>query len=91
MPKAGRYPTLLAAALLGLAVTSCSRDTDEAPAAPNQPQAQPSPSTTQDTPPPATGMNCDMSQDMSKMTAEEHRQMMERCQKQSAPQSAPDQ
>jgi hypothetical protein len=43
---------------------------------------------TQETPS-ATGMNCDMSQGMSKMTAEEHRQMMERCQKQSAPQAAP--
>ena len=85
MSRVRQHRVWLAAALVGFAVTACSRD--EVPEAP-KPQAQPNPPT-QEAPQPAAGMNCDMSQDMSKMTAEEHRQMMERCQKQDTPGATP--
>jgi len=81
-----RYTAALAAAGLLLAAAGCSKGEDQQP--PTQPAQRPAaPSSA-----PQAGhgdMNCDMSQDMSKMSAEEHRQMMERCQKRegSSPQS----
>lgn len=84
-----RYTAALAAAALLLASVGCSKGEDQ-----QQPTQRPvAPSGAPPSAAPQGGhddlMNCDMSQDMSKMSAEEHRQMMERCQKQegNSPQS----
>lgn len=72
------------ATVIALATVACSdNQQSQQPSAPTNAQsAPPSAAGTRDK---TTSSDCDMNMDMSKMSAEEHKKMMEECSKQTTP------